>query len=230
MRAAQIHLARTGWQIRAQWDHGRAVTRRERVVRAGAGGLISVKRAQLWCWMALERLTTLKLVLVGGGVAPRGWWHIFAKLFQCLKFPAWEQPLSPAWGRLRFPAWEHLPVPCLGTFVVPAWDACQFPAWERLPVPCLGALSSVHALPGHACSPCLGCLPVPCLGTLASSLPGNVCQCPAWARFAVPALDALQVPCLGTFANLLTGHVCQSLPGTASSLPGNAICWDPVPS
>ena len=147
-------------------------------------------------------------------MAPRGWWHIAAKLLQCLQFPAWEQPLSPAWGRLRFPAWEHLPVPCLGTF-------CS-PCLGRLPVPCLGTLASVHALPGHACSPCLGRLPVPCLGTLASSLPGNVCQCPAWARFAVPAWDALPVPCLGTFANALPGHVCQSL-------PRNAFCRDAVP-
>ena len=152
--------------------------------------------------------------LVGGGVAPRGWWHIAAKLLQCLQFPAWEQPLSPAWGRLRFPAWEHLPVPCLGTFAVPAWDACQFPAWERLPVcmPCLGML----AVPAwDACQfPAWERLPVPCLGTLASSLPGNVCQCPAWARCAVPAWDALPVPCLGTFAN---------------ALPGNASCLDAVP-
>ena len=117
-------------------------------------------------------------VLVGGGVAPRGWWHIAAKLLQCLQFPAWEQPLSPAWGRLRFPAWEHLPVPCLGTFAVPAWDACQFPAWERLPVS----------------MPCLGTLCSPCLGRFASSLPGNVCQCPAWACLPVPALDACQFP------------------------------------
>ena len=101
---------------------------------------------------------------------------------QCLQFPAWEQPLSPAWGRLRFSAWEHLPVPCLG-------HVCS-PCLGSLPVPCLGTLASVHALPGHACSPCLGRLPVDCLGTLASSLPGNVCQCPAWARFAVPAWGA----------------------------------------
>ena len=79
--------------------------------------------------------------LVGGGVAPRGWWHIVAKLLQCLQFPAWEQPLSPAWGRLRFPAWEHLPVPCLSMFAVPAWDA--------LPVPCLGTFA--NALPGNVC-------------------------------------------------------------------------------
>ena len=102
--------------------------------------------------------------LVGGGVAPRGWWHIAAKLLQCLQFPAWEQPLSPAWGCLRFPAWEHLPVPCLGTFAsalpghvlqsLPG-TFCQFPAWERLPMPCLGMFAS----------PCLGRLPVPCLGT-----------------------------------------------------------------
>ena len=103
-------------------------------------------------------------------MAPRGWWHIVAKLLQCLQFPAWEQPLSPAWGRLRFPAWEHLPVPCLGTFAVPAWDACQFPAWERLPVcmPCLGML----AVPAwDACQfPAWERLPVPCLGTFASAI------------------------------------------------------------
>ena len=140
--------------------------------------------------------------LVGGGVAPRGWWHIAAKLLQCLQFPAWEQPLSPAWGRLRFPAWQHLPVPCLGTFAVPAWDACQFPAWERLPVcmPCLGML----VVPAwDACQfPAWERLPVPCLGTFASSLPGNVCQCPAWARCAVlpgtlcqfPAWERLPMP------------------------------------
>ena len=110
--------------------------------------------------------------LVGGRVAPRGWWHITAQLLQCLQFPAWEQPLSPAWGRLRFPAWEHLPVPCFGTL-------------QSLP----GTLAS--SLPGNACQcacpawACLQSLP----GTLASSLPGNVCQCPAWARFAVPAWD-----------------------------------------
>ena len=152
--------------------------------------------------------------LVGGGVAPRGWWHIAAKLLQCLQFPAWEQPLSPAWGRLRFPAWEHLPVPCLGTFAVPAWDACQFPAWERLPVcmPCLGML----AVPAwDACQfPAWERLPVPCLGTFASALPGHVvqslpgtlCQFPAWERlpmpclgmFASPCLGRLPVPCLGT--------------------------------
>ena len=111
----------------------------------------------------------------------------------------------PPWARL-----QSLP----GTLAssLPG-NACQFPAWERLPVPCLGTFSS------------------PCLGRFASSLPGNVCQCRAWARLAVPAWDALPVPCLGTFANALPGHVCQSLPGTlASSLPGNAICWDAVPS
>ena len=133
---------------------------------------------------------------------------IVAQLLQCLQFPAWEQPPSPAWGRLRSPAWEHLPVPCLGTLAVPAWDARQFPAWEQLPVPCLGTLASVHALPGLAGSllgntcqfPALERLPVPCLETLASSLPGNACQC------ACPGLACF-----------------QSLPGTlASSLPENA--------
>ena len=151
--------------------------------------------------------------LVGGGVAPRGWWHIAAKLLQCLQFPAWEQPLSPAWGRLRFPAWEHLPVPCLGTFAVPAWDACQFPAWERLPVcmPCLGML----AVPAwDACQfPAWERLPVPCLGTFASALPGHVlqslpgtlCQFPAWERLPMPCLGMFASPCLGMlFAGTLS--------------------------
>ena len=134
--------------------------------------------------------------LIGGGVAPRGWWHIVAKLLQCLQFPAWEQPLSPAWGRLRFPSWEHLPVPCLGRFAVPAWDACQFPAWEGLPVPCLGTLAS--SLPGNVCQ-------YPAWAGL-QSLPGTLCQVPAWERlpmpclgmFASPCLGRLPVPCLGT--------------------------------
>ena len=157
--------------------------------------------------------------------------------YRCSTF---AMPTVPCMGTTTVPCLGTSTVPCLGTFAsaqclgtfaVPVWDACQFPAWERLPVPCLGTLASVHALPGHACSPCLGRLPVPCLGTLASSLPGKVCQCPAWTRFAFPAWDALPVPCLGTFAKALRGYVCQSLPGTlASSLPGNAICWDAVPS
>ena len=120
----------------------------------------------------------------------RGWlaveWHlgvggIVAKLLQCLQFPAWEQPLSPAWRRLQFPAWEHLPVPCLGTFAVPARDACQFPAWERLPVPCLGTFAS--ALPGH----------------VLQSLPGMLCQFPVW--------EHLPMPCLGMFASLCLGKL-----------------------
>ena len=125
-------------------------------------------------------------------MAPRGWWHIAAKLLQCLQFPAW-QPLSPAWGRLFYSSLSG--------------NICQCPAWARLqslPLPCLGTLASVHALPGHHQG--LQSLP----GTLAGSLlwnacqflPGNVCQCPAWARFAVPAWDALPVPCLGI-------NVCQ---------------------
>ena len=140
--------------------------------------------------------------LVGGGVAPRGSWHIVAKLLQGLQFPAWEQPLSPAWGRLRFPAWarlQSLPGTLASSLpgnacqcACPAWaclqsvpgrlasslpgNACQFPACERLPVPCLGTFCS------------------PCLGRFASSLPGNVCQCPAWACLPVPAWDACQFP------------------------------------
>ena len=146
-------------------------------------------------------------------MAPRGWWHIVAKFLQCLQFPAWEQPLSPAWGRLRFPAWEHCQ--CLawarlqslpGTLAssLPG-NAFQFPAWERLPVPCLGTLASVHALPGHACSPCMGRLPVPCLGTFAcalpehvlQSLPGTLCQFPAWEHLPMPCLGMFASPCLG---------------------------------
>ena len=119
--------------------------------------------------------------LVGGGVAPRGWWHIVAKLLQFLQFPAWEQPLSPTWGRLQFPAWEHLPVLCLDMFAVAAWDACKFPACERLLVcmPCLGML----AVPAwDACqSRAWERLPVPCLR--------NVCQCLAWACLPVPAWE-----------------------------------------
>ena len=141
-------------------------------------------------------------------MARRGWWHIVAKLLQCLQFPAWEQPLSPAWGRLRFPA-------CLGNICqCPAWarlqslpgtlatslpgNACQFPAWERLPV-CMSCLGMLAVPAWDACQypawerlpvPCLGTFCSPCLGRFASSLPGNVCQCPAWER--------LPVPCLGT--------------------------------
>ena len=153
--------------------------------------------------------------LVGGGVAPRAWWHIVAKLLQCLQFRAWEQPLSPAWGRLQFPAWEHLPVPCLGTFAVPAWDACQFPALPgnacQCACPAWACLQSLQlsgmlasTLPGIVCQ-CPGCLGTfcgsPCLGRFASSLPENVCQCPAWAclPWPVPArLGRLPAPCLGT--------------------------------
>ena len=78
----------------------------------------------------------------------------YAFFAQCLRFPAWEQPLSPAWGRLRFPAWEHLQslpgtlastlpgyacqFPAWERLPVPAWDACWCPAWARLPIPCLG--------------------------------------------------------------------------------------------
>ena len=173
----------------------------------------------------------------------RGWlaveWHLgvggiyAAKLLQCLQFPAWEQPLSPAWGRLRFPAWEHLPVPCLGTFAVPAWDACQFPAWERLPVcmPCLGML----AVPAwDACQfPAWERLPVPCLGTFASALPGHVvqslpgtlCQFPAWERLPMPCLDMFASPCLGMlFAWTLSPCTFLMLICTSSSL----ICHAPL--
>ena len=172
--------------------------------------------------------------LVGGGVAPRGWSHIVPKLLQCLQFPAWEQPLSPAWGRLQFPAWEHLPVPCLGTFAVPAWDPCQFPAWERLPVcmPCLGML----AVPAwDACQfPAWDRLPAPCLGTFASampadvlqSLPGTLCQFPAWEHLPMLCLGMFASPCLGMlFAGTLCLCTFLMLICTSSSL----ICHAPLP-
>ena len=95
-------------------------------------------------------------------------------------------------------------VPCMATTTVPCLGSST--------VPCLGTFAS--ALPGHVCSPCLERLPVPCLGTLASALPGHVlqslpgalCQFPAWERlpmhclgmFASPCLGCLPVPCLGT--------------------------------
>ena len=64
----------------------------------------------------------------------------------------------------------------------------------------------------------------PLPGDVYGSLPGNICQCPAWAH-----LQSLP----GTLASSLPGNACQcacpawaclqSLPGTlASSLPGNA--------
>ena len=140
-----------------------------------------------------------------------GWWQIVAKLICALLF-------CNAYSSL--PGNNHCPLPGDVYGSLPG-NICQCPAWERSLVPCLGTLASVHGLPGHACSPCLGRLPVPCLGTLASALPGHVLQ-------SLPGM--LPVPCLGTFANALPGHVCQSLPGTlASSLPWNAICWDAVP-
>ena len=74
----------------------------------------------------------------------------------------------------------------------------------------------------------------PLPGDVYGSLPGNICQCPAWAR-----LQSLP----GTLASSLPGNACQcacpawaclqSLPGTlASSLPGNACqfpAWERLP-
>ena len=90
----------------------------------------------------------------------------------------------------------------------------------------------------------------PLPGDVYGSLPGNICQCPAWAR-----LQSLP----GTLASSLPGNACQcacpawaclqSLPGTlassllgtlASSLPGNVYqcpawarfavpAWDALP-
>ena len=52
MRAAQVHLAPVGKYARNGIMGGQR--RGARNVRTGAGGLISVERAQQWCWMALE--------------------------------------------------------------------------------------------------------------------------------------------------------------------------------
>ena len=82
--------------------------------------------------------------------------------------------------------------------------------------------------------PCMGTTTVPPPGDVYGSLPGNICQWPAWAR-----LQSLP----GTLASSLPGNACQcacpvwaclqSLPGTlASSLPGNACqfpAWERLP-
>ena len=83
---------------------------------------------------------------------------------QCLHFPAWEQPLSPAWGRLR--------LPCLGTFARALPGHVCSPCQGRLPVPCLGTFAS--ALHGHVCS-----------------MPGTLCQFPDWERLPVPCLGMI---------------------------------------
>ena len=129
--------------------------------------------------------------LVGGGVAPLGWWQIIAKLFcavlfcnACSSLPGNNGCPLPGYVQ-GFAAWKYLPVPCLGTFAVPAWDACQFSALEHLPVPCLGTFCS------H---------------------PGTLCQFLAWERLPVPSLEHLPVPCLGML-------ILQSLPRTLCQFP-----------
>ena len=72
----------------------------------------------------------------------------------------------------------------------------------------------------------MGTTTVPCLGDVYGSLPGNICQCPAWAR-----LQSLP----GTLASSLPGNACQcacpawaclqSLPGTACQFPA----WERLP-
>ena len=98
---------------------------------------------------------------------------------QCRAWALWQSlpgtlASSLPGNTCQFPSWECLPVcmPCLGMLANPAW--------ERLPVPCLGTFCS------------------PCLGRFASSLPGNVCQCPALACLPVPALECFspgRCPC-----------------------------------
>ena len=142
----------------------------------------------------------------------RGWlaveWHLGVGSISLLNF-------CNAYSSL--PGNNHCPLPgdvYSSTFASALPGHVCSPCLGRLPVSCLGTLVSVHALPGHACSPCLGRLPVPCLGTFASalpwhvlqSLPGTLCQFPAWERlpmpclgmFASPCLGRLPVPCLGT--------------------------------
>ena len=80
---------------------------------------------------------------------------------------------------LQFPAWEQPPPP--------AWGRLRFPVWENLPF----AWARLQSQPG----------------TLASSLPGNVCQYPAWA--------CLPIPCLGMFAIALPGTLASALPRNA---------------
>ena len=83
-----------------------------------------------------------------------------------------ETTPAPCLGTSTVPCLGTFASALLGTFAVPAWDTCQLLAWERLrvSVSCLETNASMHALPGHACSACLGRLPDPCLRRLASSL------------------------------------------------------------
>ena len=136
----------------------------------------------------------------------RGWlaveWHLGVGGISLLNFCNAYSSLPG--NHCPLPGDVYSTVPCLGTFASALPGHVCSPCLGRLPLPCLGTLASVHALPGHHQG--LQSLP----GTLAGSLlwnvcqfrPGNVCQCPAWARFAVPAWDALPVPCLGI-------NVCQ---------------------
>ena len=157
--------------------------------------------------------------------------YLRSALLQCLRLSAWKQHPPPCLGTSTVPCLGTFASALLGTFAVPAWDTCQLPAWERLrvSVSCLETNASVHALPGHACSACLGRLPDPRLRRLASSLDWKVCQCPAWARFAVPALS---VTCMGTLARVsfLPGNECQcACPAWAclQCLPGT-VAWSPL--
>ena len=96
--------------------------------------------------------------------------------------------------------------------------------------------NAYSSLPGNNHCPLPLTSTVLCLGTFA--VPAwDACQFPAWERLPVcmplpghacsPCLGHLPVPCLWKFASAL----CLSLPGTlASPLPGNAFCWDAVPS
>ena len=139
-------------------------------------------------------------------MAPRSWWHIAAKLLQCLQFPAWEQhcPLpgdvygSLPWNICQCPAWARLQsLPGTLASSLPG-NACQCacPAWA-----CLQSLPGTLAssLPGNACQfPAWERLPVPCLGHVLQSLPGTLCQFPAWERLPMPCLGIFASPCLGT--------------------------------
>ena len=67
----------------------------------------------------------------------------------------------------------------------------------------------------------------PLLGDVYGSLPGNICQCPAWARLqSLPGTLASSLP--GNAGSSLPENVCQCLPGhVLQSLPGT-LCQFPA--
>ena len=146
-------------------------------------------------------------------------------------------PTVPCLGTTTVPCLGTSTVPCLGTFASALPGHVCSPCLGLLPVSCLGTLASF--LPGNACQSacpawaCLQSLPWTLASflpgkKLANSLPGNVCQCPAWARLFCSS-------CQGRFATMpgnvcqcgLPGHVCQPLP--VGRLPVPCLGRLPVP-